>query len=105
MGGLLSAHVLATSDKDDHLNLNSANHKTFANDVNNVLLSSTEHNFSTDAKQSRNSVTRLLEDYENELYDLALDLASRLLPAFLESKTGLPYPRVSAELANQHIDK
>lgn len=32
--------------------------------------------------------------YNNELLDLAHELASRLLPAFENTKTGLPYPRV-----------
>ncbi|XP_005089315.1 ER degradation-enhancing alpha-mannosidase-like protein 1 [Aplysia californica] len=33
--------------------------------------------------------------YENELLDLAHDLATRLLPAFSNTRTGIPYPRVS----------
>jgi hypothetical protein len=33
--------------------------------------------------------------YDGELLQLAHDLASRLLPAFEESSTGIPYPRVS----------
>lgn len=33
--------------------------------------------------------------YENELLQLAHDLASRLLPAFSNTATGIPYPRVS----------
>lgn len=33
--------------------------------------------------------------YNNELLHLAHELASRLLPAFENTKTGLPYPRVS----------
>lgn len=32
--------------------------------------------------------------YDGELLQLAHDLASRLLPAFEESSTGIPYPRV-----------
>ena len=32
--------------------------------------------------------------YNGELLRLATDLASRLLPAFQESNTGIPYPRV-----------
>lgn len=35
-----------------------------------------------------------MEDYDNELLDLAHDLASRLLPAFDNTPQGLPYPRV-----------
>lgn len=33
-------------------------------------------------------------DYDNELLSLASDLASRLLPAFENTATGIPYPRV-----------
>ncbi|CAJ0833793.1 21767_t:CDS:10 [Entrophospora sp. SA101] len=33
--------------------------------------------------------------YNNELLDLALDLGKRLLPAFQNSRTGIPYPRVN----------
>jgi hypothetical protein len=33
-------------------------------------------------------------DYDNELLDLAHDLATRLLPAFEKTPQGLPYPRV-----------
>lgn len=33
--------------------------------------------------------------YDGELLQLAHDLASRLLPAFEESSTGIPYPRVT----------
>lgn len=35
-----------------------------------------------------------IPDYNNELLDLAHDLASRLLPAFERTPLGLPYPRV-----------
>ncbi|XP_076048501.1 ER degradation-enhancing alpha-mannosidase-like protein 1 [Oratosquilla oratoria] len=35
------------------------------------------------------------EFYDNELLEMASDLASRLLPAFENSKTGLPHPRVN----------
>ena len=34
-------------------------------------------------------------NYSNELLDLAHDLGTRLLPAFDNSPTGLPYPRVN----------
>jgi len=34
------------------------------------------------------------EWYDGELLQLASDLASRLLPAFQKSITGIPYPRV-----------
>ena len=36
-----------------------------------------------------------ISNYENELLDLAHDLAVRLLPAFDKAPQGLPYPRVS----------
>ncbi|CAF4958621.1 unnamed protein product, partial [Rotaria socialis] len=36
-----------------------------------------------------------IPDYDNELLDLAHDLASRLLPAFERTPHGLPYPRVN----------
>uniref|UniRef100_A0A674EUJ8 alpha-1,2-Mannosidase n=1 Tax=Salmo trutta TaxID=8032 RepID=A0A674EUJ8_SALTR len=36
-----------------------------------------------------------LEDYDNELLHLAHDLAVRLLPAFENTSTGIPYPRVN----------
>ncbi len=36
-----------------------------------------------------------LHDYDNELLDMAHDLAARLLPAFDNTKTGIPHPRVS----------
>lgn len=35
------------------------------------------------------------EGYDNELLHLAHDLAVRLLPAFENTTTGIPYPRVS----------
>lgn len=35
------------------------------------------------------------EGYDNELLRLAHDLAVRLLPAFENTHTGIPYPRVS----------
>ncbi|XP_046652402.1 ER degradation-enhancing alpha-mannosidase-like protein 1 [Daphnia pulicaria] len=35
-----------------------------------------------------------LDDYNNELLDMAHDLAARLLPAFDNTKTGIPHPRV-----------
>lgn len=36
-----------------------------------------------------------LEGYDNELLHMAHDLAVRLLPAFENTSTGIPYPRVS----------
>lgn len=35
------------------------------------------------------------ENYNNELLELSRDLANRLLPAFENTQTGLPYPRVN----------
>ena len=40
------------------------------------------------------------EGYDNELLSLANDLASRLLPAFENTATGIPYPRVSQAFEN-----
>lgn len=51
------------------------------------------HLLINDAKQPfGNLVPR---KYNNELLHLAHELASRLLPAFENTRTGLPYPRVS----------
>lgn len=36
--------------------------------------------------------------YAGELLEMASDLATRLLPAFENSQTGLPHPRVSLTL-------
>lgn len=41
-----------------------------------------------------------IKDYDNELLHMAHDLAVRLLPAFENTKTGIPYPRVS-----EHVNK
>lgn len=38
------------------------------------------------------------EGYDNELLHLAHDLAVRLLPAFENTHTGIPHPRVSSTL-------
>lgn len=35
-----------------------------------------------------------IKDYDNELLHMAHDLAVRLLPAFENTRTGIPYPRV-----------
>ena len=35
------------------------------------------------------------ENYDNELLQMAHDLAARLLPAFQRTGTGIPYPRVN----------
>ena len=54
-----------------------------------------------------------LDDYDNELLDMAHDLAARLLPAFDNTKTGIPHPRVNILHINdfnvwnisEHIDE
>lgn len=51
------------------------------------------HLLITDPDQSFGSLG--FEEYDNQLLDLAHDLATRLLPAFDQSSTGLPYPRVN----------
>uniref|UniRef100_A0A8D0CIU1 alpha-1,2-Mannosidase n=1 Tax=Scleropages formosus TaxID=113540 RepID=A0A8D0CIU1_SCLFO len=51
------------------------------------------HILLTDSKQPFGNVG--LEDYDNELLHLAHDLAVRLLPAFENTGTGIPYPRVN----------
>ncbi|EPY80495.1 ER degradation enhancer, mannosidase alpha-like protein, partial [Camelus ferus] len=47
----------------------------------------------TDSKQPFGDMT--IKDYDNELLHMAHDLAVRLLPAFENTKTGIPYPRVN----------
>ncbi|XP_023661240.1 ER degradation-enhancing alpha-mannosidase-like protein 1 isoform X2 [Paramormyrops kingsleyae] len=51
------------------------------------------HILLTDSKQPFGNVG--LKDYDNELLHLAHDLAVRLLPAFENTSTGIPYPRVN----------
>ncbi|NWW40825.1 EDEM1 protein, partial [Panurus biarmicus] len=50
------------------------------------------HIIITDTKQPFGDMS--IKDYDNELLHLAHDLAVRLLPAFENTKTGIPYPRV-----------
>lgn len=50
------------------------------------------HILLTDAKHPFGEVG--FEGYDNELLHLAHDLAVRLLPAFENTSTGIPYPRV-----------
>ena len=50
------------------------------------------HRIITDSKQPFGDMT--IKDYDNELLHMAHDLAVRLLPAFENTKTGIPYPRV-----------
>ncbi|XP_016795827.1 ER degradation-enhancing alpha-mannosidase-like protein 1 isoform X2 [Pan troglodytes] len=51
------------------------------------------HRIITDSKQPFGDMT--IKDYDNELLYMAHDLAVRLLPAFENTKTGIPYPRVN----------
>ncbi|KAF4792066.1 ER degradation-enhancing alpha-mannosidase-like protein 1 [Turdus rufiventris] len=51
------------------------------------------HIIITDTKQPFGDMS--IKDYDNELLHLAHDLAVRLLPAFENTKTGIPYPRVN----------
>ncbi|NXU18982.1 EDEM1 protein, partial [Pardalotus punctatus] len=51
------------------------------------------HIIITDTKQPFGDMA--IKDYDNELLHLAHDLAVRLLPAFENTKTGIPYPRVN----------
>lgn len=50
------------------------------------------HIIITDAKQPFGDMT--IKGYDDELLHMAHDLAVRLLPAFENTKTGIPYPRV-----------
>ena len=43
-----------------------------------------------------------IEDYDNELLHLAHEMGARLLPAFDDTATGIPFPRVTTRLAKQH---
>ena len=49
------------------------------------------HRIITDSRQPFGDMT--VKDYDNELLHMAHDLAVRLLPAFENTKTGIPYPR------------
>ncbi|KAM7062988.1 ER degradation-enhancing alpha-mannosidase-like protein 1 isoform 2-T2 [Molossus nigricans] len=51
------------------------------------------HRIITDSKQPFGDMT--IKDYDNELLHMAHDLAVRLLPAFENTQTGIPYPRVN----------
>ncbi|NWR75384.1 EDEM1 protein, partial [Centropus unirufus] len=51
------------------------------------------HIIITDTKQPFGDMS--IKDYDNELLHMARDLAVRLLPAFENTKTGIPYPRVN----------
>ncbi|KAF7250114.1 ER degradation-enhancing alpha-mannosidase-like protein 1 [Varanus komodoensis] len=51
------------------------------------------HIIITDARQPFGDMT--IKGYDDELLHMAHDLAVRLLPAFENTKTGIPYPRVN----------
>ncbi|XP_032997064.1 ER degradation-enhancing alpha-mannosidase-like protein 1 isoform X1 [Lacerta agilis] len=51
------------------------------------------HIIITDARQPFGDMS--IKGYDNELLHMAHDLAVRLLPAFENTKTGIPYPRVN----------
>lgn len=50
------------------------------------------HLIITDPEQPFGNMS--IPGYDNELLTLANDLGTRLLPAFENTKTGIPYPRV-----------
>lgn len=53
------------------------------------------HIIITDTRQPFGDMT--IKGYDDELLHMAHDLAVRLLPAFENTKTGIPYPRVCIE--------
>ncbi|XP_072276557.1 ER degradation-enhancing alpha-mannosidase-like protein 1 [Pyxicephalus adspersus] len=53
------------------------------------------HIILTDSKQPFGNMT--VSGYDNELLHMAHDLAVRLLPAFENTKTGMPHPRVNLQ--------
>lgn len=53
------------------------------------------HIIITDTRQPFGDMT--IKGYDDELLHMAHDLAVRLLPAFENTKTGIPYPRVCVE--------
>ncbi|XP_007453133.1 PREDICTED: ER degradation-enhancing alpha-mannosidase-like protein 1 [Lipotes vexillifer] len=53
------------------------------------------HRIITDSRQPFGDMT--IKDYDNELLHMAHDLAVRLLPAFENTRTGIPYPRIIVE--------
>ncbi|XP_068598885.1 ER degradation-enhancing alpha-mannosidase-like protein 1 [Brachionichthys hirsutus] len=73
-------------DKDSTVQVFEANIRILGS-----LISS--HILLTDPKHPFGKVD--FEDYDNELLHLAHDLAVRLLPAFENTSTGIPYPRVN----------
>ncbi|XP_046881272.1 ER degradation-enhancing alpha-mannosidase-like protein 1 isoform X2 [Hypomesus transpacificus] len=73
-------------DKDSTVQVFEANIRILGS-----LISS--HILLTDSKHPFGNVA--LKDYDNELLHLAHDLAVRLLPAFENTGTGIPFPRVN----------
>ncbi|XP_050835260.1 ER degradation-enhancing alpha-mannosidase-like protein 1 isoform X4 [Serinus canaria] len=61
------------------------------------------HIIITDTKQPFGDMT--IKDYDNELLHLAHDLAVRLLPAFENTKTGIPYPRPLCPCSQVNLKK
>ncbi len=57
------------------------------------------HLIITDAEQPFGHMVP--DGYEDELLSMAHDLASRLLPAFDETATGIPHPRVRDQVYYQ----
>ncbi|KAM4722611.1 ER degradation-enhancing alpha-mannosidase-like protein 1 isoform 2-T2 [Rhinophrynus dorsalis] len=53
------------------------------------------HIILTDSKQPFGNMT--ISEYDNELLHMARDLAVRLLPAFENTRTGMPFPRVNLQ--------
>ncbi|XP_063714231.1 ER degradation-enhancing alpha-mannosidase-like protein 1 isoform X2 [Symsagittifera roscoffensis] len=96
LGGLLSAHILASSEADSPKHHHSKKNRQGSSKKAQAKEPSL-HKYKSSRKASSKSSSSgtLVDGYNNELYDLALDLASRLLPAFHESHAGLPYPRVN----------
>ncbi|KAM3915620.1 ER degradation-enhancing alpha-mannosidase-like protein 1 [Leptodactylus fuscus] len=77
-----------TFDKDSTVQVFEANIRILGS-----LLSA--HIILTDAKQPFGNMT--ISGYDNELLHMAHDLAVRLLPAFENTRTGMPYPRVNLQ--------
>ncbi|XP_075039847.1 ER degradation-enhancing alpha-mannosidase-like protein 1 [Mixophyes fleayi] len=73
-------------DKDSTIQVFEANIRILGS-----LLSA--HIILTDTKQPFGNMT--INGYDNELLHMAHDLAVRLLPAFENTRTGMPYPRVN----------
>ncbi|XP_071016587.1 ER degradation-enhancing alpha-mannosidase-like protein 1 [Oncorhynchus clarkii lewisi] len=73
-------------DKDSTVQVFEANIRILGSLISaHILLTDTKHPFGNVG----------LVDYDNELLHLAHDLAVRLLPAFENTSTGIPYPRVN----------